>query len=95
MASPSSNSFRITWEACCRPTSISSSPVVGSDGLIEHDGEEMGYLLCRHIDLEVDGAVYRLGPGDSFCFRSERPHGYRNPGATQALILWVNTPPTF
>jgi transcriptional regulator with XRE-family HTH domain len=70
-------------------------PGGGSDGLIKHDGEEMGYLLSGVIDLEVDGAVYRLETGDSFCFRSERPHGYRNPGATQALILWVNTPPTF
>lgn len=66
-----------------------------SDGLIEHDGEEMGYLLAGVIDLEVGGTIYRLEVGDSFCFRSERPHGYRNPGDTRALILWVNTPPTF
>jgi transcriptional regulator with XRE-family HTH domain len=66
-----------------------------SDGLIQHEGEEVGYLLSGTIDLEVGGEVHRLGPGDSFHFRSERPHGYSNPGAVQALILWVNTPPTF
>jgi uncharacterized cupin superfamily protein len=70
-------------------------PGVQSDGLIEHEGEEVGYLLSGMIDLEVDGEVHRLGPGDSFHFCSERPHGYSHPGTVQALILWVNTPPTF
>jgi mannose-6-phosphate isomerase-like protein (cupin superfamily)/DNA-binding XRE family transcriptional regulator len=70
-------------------------PGGGSDGLIEHEGEEVGYLLSGTLDLEVDGEVHRLGAGDSFHFRSERPHGYSNPGDSEALILWVNTPPTF
>lgn len=71
------------------------APGGASDGLISHVGEEMGYLLEGTIDLIVAGEIYRLQAGDSFHFNSERPHGYSNPGAAVAKILWVNTPPTF
>jgi quercetin dioxygenase-like cupin family protein len=47
------------------------------------------------VELVVDDQRWQLGPGDSFHFRSERPHGYRNIGSTLARILWINTPPTF
>lgn len=67
----------------------------GSDGVITHVGEEMGYLLSGKLELEVDGEVYLLRPGDSFHFNSERPHGYRNVGEEEARVVWVNTPPTF
>lgn len=66
-----------------------------SDGLISHAGEEVGYVLEGAVELVVDDKRWRLGPGDSFHFRSERPHGYRNVGDAPARILWVNTPPTF
>lgn len=70
-------------------------PGGASDGLISHVGEEMGYLLEGEVELVVGDEVFRLKPGDSFHFRSERPHGYRNLGDSVARILWVNTPPTF
>ncbi|MEL6265773.1 MAG: XRE family transcriptional regulator [Pseudomonadota bacterium] len=70
-------------------------PGGASDGLIAHVGEEMGYLLEGRLELVVDGKTWVLEPGDSFHFRSELPHGYRNPGDSVARVLWVNTPPTF
>lgn len=66
-----------------------------SDGLITHAGEEVGYVLEGVVELIVEERSWRLEAGDSFHFRSERPHGYRNVGNTTARILWVNTPPTF
>jgi len=66
-----------------------------SDGNIVHSGEEVGYVLEGEIELTVDGRRYRAKKGDSFHFRSELPHGYRNVGATPARIIWINTPPTF
>lgn len=66
-----------------------------SDGVISHLGEEVGYLIEGELELEVDGRRHRLRPGDSFYFPSDRPHGYRNIGGTEARVLWVNTPPTF
>jgi len=66
-----------------------------SDGLITHAGEEMGFVLDGSVELRVEDQTWRLEAGDSFHFRSERPHGYRNVGEVPARILWVNTPPTF
>jgi uncharacterized cupin superfamily protein len=70
-------------------------PGGGSDGLIQHEGEEFGYVLEGQIELNVAGRRYRVGEGDSFHFRSERAHSYRNVGKKKARILWLNTPPTF
>jgi transcriptional regulator with XRE-family HTH domain len=65
-----------------------------SVGSLDHAGEEVGYMLGGELELTVNGSVYRLKPGDSFNFRSEEPHSYRNPGRKRALLVWVNTPPT-
>ncbi len=67
----------------------------GSDGTVRHAGEEVGYVLEGKIELNVDGKRYVLEAGDSFCFRSEHAHGYRNLGRSRARILFINTPPTF
>jgi len=66
-----------------------------SDGLIKHEGEEMGYVLAGAIELDVDGVKVALATGDTFFFNSSLPHGYRNPGTVEAKVLWVNTPPSF
>ena len=70
-------------------------PGGGSEGLIQHEGEEFGYVLEGEIELKVAGRPYRLNEGDSFHFRSERAHSYRNVGRKKARVLWLNTPPTF
>ena len=66
-----------------------------TDGTYEHEGEEIGYVLEGRLELQVSGVSYVLEQGDSFFFRSDLKHGYRNPGKTVAKVLWVNTPPTF
>lgn len=66
-----------------------------SGAAISHEGEETGYLLRGSIELVLDGTVYRLNEGDSFCFASNVPHSYRNVGDERASILWTCTPPTF
>jgi transcriptional regulator with XRE-family HTH domain len=71
------------------------APGGSSDGVISHDGEEVGYVIAGEIELTVDGRAYLISAGDSFCYRSELPHGYRNCGTTEARVLFVNTPPSF
>jgi transcriptional regulator with XRE-family HTH domain len=66
-----------------------------TDGPISHAGEEIGYVLEGEIELTINGNRYRAKTGDSFHFRSELPHAYRNIGSKPARVLWVNTPPTF
>ena len=71
------------------------APGGSSDGMISHDGDEVGYVITGEIELVVSGKAYKLGPGNSFNFRSDLPHGYRNIGSGEARIIWVNTPPSF
>ena len=66
-----------------------------TDGEYSHEGEDLGYVLEGQLELILDGEHHLLGPGDSFLFRSERKHGYRNPGTTVTRVIWVNSPPSF
>jgi transcriptional regulator with XRE-family HTH domain len=70
-------------------------PRSGSQGELRHEGEEVGYILEGELDLTIDDRTWRLQAGDSFNFKSNRAHTYRNPGTRRARILWINTPPTF
>ena len=71
------------------------APGGGSDGVLTHEGEEVGYVLSGSLELTVSGTPYLLSTGDSFVYRSEEPHSYRNPGTATTRVLWVSTPPTF
>lgn len=71
-------------------------PGGGSDHGLQHEGEEIGYVIEGHLELIVDGVTYLAEAGDSFFFRSDQPHSYRNASDTaEARVIWINTPPTF
>jgi len=70
-------------------------PGGNSGGVLQHEGEECGYVLEGRLELCVGGKKYLLGRGDSFFFPSTIPHTYRNPGKVTARVVWINTPPTF
>lgn len=71
------------------------SPGAASDGLIEHTGEEVGYVLEGTLELRLAEERYLVGEGDAFTFPSHIPHGYRNVGPGIVRVLWVNSPATF
>ncbi len=66
-----------------------------TEGTIQHEGEELGYIIEGQVELTVDDETFLLETGDSFFFPSHLPHGYRNLGSTRCRIIWVNTPSTF
>jgi transcriptional regulator with XRE-family HTH domain len=66
-----------------------------SRGFIQHQGEEMGFVLEGDIELNVQGKKITVGKGDTFFFQSHLKHGYRNIGKTEAQIVWINTPQSF
>ena len=70
-------------------------PGGSSEGTYTHEGEDLGYVLEGELELIVDDKTYLLREGDSFIFRSEFPHGYKNPSDKVTRVLWVNTPPSF
>jgi len=55
-----------------------------------HDGEEAGLVLEGGIELVVEGRKFILGEGDSFRFKSSRPHQFGNAGDRTARAIWVN-----
>jgi transcriptional regulator with XRE-family HTH domain len=60
-----------------------------------HEGEEGGVVLEGHLELYIDGSVYRLGEGDAFCFESTLPHKFRNLANGPTRVLWITTPPVW
>lgn len=72
------------------------APGAGSgDEEYSHEGEEFLFILAGTLDLVVNGEEYRLQKGDSFYFESSTPHRWMNHTKREAVVLWVNTPPTF
>jgi transcriptional regulator with XRE-family HTH domain len=71
-------------------------PGGGSGESYSHEGEEFLHVLRGQFEIWLDSKEhYRLKPGDSLYFESSTPHRWRNPGRSEAWLLWVNTPPTF
>ncbi|MDF1534915.1 MAG: cupin domain-containing protein [bacterium] len=62
-----------------------------------HEGEEFGMLLSGTVQLRMEGSktVHRVRKGESFYFKSDRPHTIENLGKRTATILWVVSPPVF
>lgn len=67
----------------------------GNPEPVQHEGEEIGYVLEGMLELTVDRRTFLLEAGDAFTFRSHLDHSFRNPGQVTSRVLWVNTPPTF
>ena len=71
-------------------------PGGGSGESYSHEGEEFLHVLRGQFEIWLDAKEhYQLKPGDSLYFESSTPHRWKNPGRTEAWLLWINTPPTF
>jgi transcriptional regulator with XRE-family HTH domain len=74
---------------------VTLMPGAEPSGPFQHDGEEVGVILEGVLELAVGDSVHVLHPGDSFFFRSDVTHRYRNAGEAACRVVWINTPPTF
>jgi DNA-binding transcriptional MerR regulator/quercetin dioxygenase-like cupin family protein len=71
-------------------------PGAGSDGSYSHQGEEFIYMMSGTLEIWLDELqCHTLHQGDSFWFESTSGHRWYNPSDEEAVLLWVNTPPTF
>jgi transcriptional regulator with XRE-family HTH domain len=70
-------------------------PGASNGGAIKHEGEEVGFVISGSLELTVSDETVVLNAGDSFFFRSQLPHSYRNSGTEIASVVWINSPPTF
>jgi DNA-binding transcriptional MerR regulator/mannose-6-phosphate isomerase-like protein (cupin superfamily) len=86
----------LAWgNAVMEPHLFRIAPEAGSGDPYTHDGEEFIYVLRGDLSITVGSEQYHLKSGDSFYFESAIPHRWKNPGRSETLLLWVNTPPTF
>jgi DNA-binding transcriptional MerR regulator len=71
-------------------------PGAGSDGSYSHQGEEFIHMLSGTLEIWLDELeCHTLQQGDSFWFESTVGHRWFNPSSEEAVLLWINTPPTF
>jgi uncharacterized cupin superfamily protein len=72
------------------------APGTSSGESYYHDGEEFIYVIRGSCEIWLDEVeYYRLRPGDCLYFSGSQTHRWNNPSAHEAILLWVNTPPTF
>ena len=71
------------------------APQAGSGESYTHEGEEFLYILRGKLQIALQEKKFQLKSGDSFYFQSSTPHHWKNPGRSETLVLWINTPPTF
>jgi DNA-binding transcriptional MerR regulator/quercetin dioxygenase-like cupin family protein len=72
------------------------APLAGSEGAYAHEGEEFIFMLSGTLEIWLDELqCHVLHEGDGFWFESTLAHRWFNPGDTDAVLVWINTPPTF
>jgi DNA-binding transcriptional MerR regulator/quercetin dioxygenase-like cupin family protein len=72
------------------------APRATSGGSYQHEGEEFIYMLSGKFEIWLDEVEhYVLEPGDSLYFPSTHAHRWRGLGKEEAVLLWINSPPTF
>lgn len=62
---------------------------------INHEGEEIVFVLEGQVLHKIDDESFMLNVGDSLHYQSEHFHSFANPGKTVARILCTCTPPLF
>ena len=95
--SPTVRMELLAWgNTAMEPHLFRIKPGGGSGESYAHDGEEFLHVLRGEFEIWLHKqGHYSLKPGDSLYFESSTPHRWKNPGRSEAWILWVNTPPTF
>ena len=68
-----------------------------SQTIAPHEGEEMGYVLQGRVALKNLSSLETrtLKKGETFYIRGDSRHCLENKGRTEAVILWISTPPIF
>lgn len=66
-----------------------------SDGLVQHKGEECGYVIQGRLRVIIGDKEFILEEGDSIAFESTLPHRFQNVGKGKCISIWAMTPPSF
>ena len=77
------------------PILLTLPPKGTSQEMDSHFGEEFGYVLKGTVTLVRDNKKYKLKAKDTFYITGKIGHYLYNHGNSEALVLWVTTPPMF
>jgi transcriptional regulator with XRE-family HTH domain len=56
-----------------------------------HEGFEAAYVIGGRVEIDVDGTLSQLGPGDSASYDARLPHRHRSLGRKPARLLLIET----
>ncbi|MCL2702732.1 MAG: XRE family transcriptional regulator [Defluviitaleaceae bacterium] len=60
-----------------------------------YESEVFGYVLSGSITLHLGKAKNKVRKGESFYYKANDPHYVQNNAKTEAVLLWVSSPPSF
>ncbi|MFD1205361.1 helix-turn-helix domain-containing protein [Sporosarcina contaminans] len=70
---------------------IRLEPGQGDRQLVEHTGEECGFVLSGELTIVLNGKEHVLQEGDSIRFKSSTPHRLINRSDMTSLSVWAMT----
>ena len=92
---------RIDWiipnaqKNAMEPILLTLSPGGKSVRLSPYEGEGFGYIIKGSVMLHMGEKKHRVKRGESFYYRANAEHWLENVSGSEAVVLWVSTPPNF
>ncbi len=77
------------------PILLTLHPHQQSHELSSHTGQEFGYVLKGSVTLVRGSKKYKLKTKETFYINGNTEHYLYNHGNSDAMILWITTPPMF
>ena len=77
------------------PILLTLHPHKQSHELQSHQGEEFGYVLKGAVTLVQGNKKYKIKAKETFYINGKTSHYLYNHGSSDAVVLWITTPPMF
>ncbi|MEE1242392.1 helix-turn-helix domain-containing protein [Frisingicoccus sp.] len=77
------------------PILLTLHPHKQSQELQSHQGEEFGYVLKGAVTLVQGNKKYKIKAKETFYINGKTSHYLYNHGSSDAVVLWITTPPMF
>ncbi len=77
------------------PIRVTIQPHSALEEDVPHEGEEFGYVLRGSVVLHVGMQAYTVRHGEAFYYSAELVHRVENRAATEAVLIWISSPPSF
>ena len=77
------------------PILLTLHPHKQSQELQSHQGEEFGYVLKGAVTLVQGNKKYKIKAKETFYINGKTNHYLYNHGSSDAVVLWITTPPMF